>query len=374
MRIGIDARFFGSGGGIPRYTKELVHNLEQIDHTNEYVIFLRKNNWEEYTPSQPNFTKQMADAHWYTLREQWVLPRSIRKARVDCMHFPHWNVPVLHTKPFVVTIHDLILLHYPSKKASTLHPLWYRIKQFGYRIVLQHALQQSRHILATSEYTKQDIISTFHIQPKKITATYQAPASSVSAQREVEGVLPPLGIRHPYLLYVGNSYPHKNLEGLLSIFKKVQEKISNPLQLVLVGTEDYFYLRLKQSPEARALGNSLVCTGYLSDEDLVSVYRHALTYVFPSLYEGFGIPPLEAMAHGLPIVASNRTCLPEILQDAALLHDPKDEEGFARIICSVIEDPKLQQMLRERGTRHAKRFSWITLARQTRKIYEDSVY
>jgi len=205
MRIGIDARFYGSvGKGLGRYTQKLIENLERIDNRNSYFIFLRKENWNEYRPRNKNFNKVLADVPWYSLKEQIFMPRILKKYQLDLVHFPHFNIPLFYKGKFVITIHDLILFHFPTKRASTLSRFFYFVKLLGYRLVIRKAVKKSRAIITVSKYTKEDIIENFKIDPDKIIITYEAvDILTQGAADSRERILGKYGIIKPYLLYVG---------------------------------------------------------------------------------------------------------------------------------------------------------------------------
>ena len=323
MRIGIDARFYGSlGKGLGRYTEKLISHLEKIDKENEYFIFLYKENFSEYTPRAKNFKKMLAPFRWYSWQEQFQWPWLLYKHKLDLMHFPHFNVPLLYRKKFVVTIHDLILIHFPTLKNTTLVPLLYWIKFWVYRWVIKSAIKRSRSIITVSQFTKKDILENYPVSKDKIEVTYEAADDfCLSNDISAESVLKKYGIISPYLLYVGNAYPHKNLERLVLAFKSVLKEYPS-WRLVLVGREDFFYSRLNDLVRKEKI-DQVVFPGFVSDEDLPAVYSQASWYVFPSLYEGFGLPPLEAMKCGLPVLSSNQECLKEILGEAAVYIDAK---------------------------------------------------
>jgi glycosyltransferase involved in cell wall biosynthesis len=370
MRIGIDARFFGTiGKGLGRYTQKLIENLENIDSENQYFVFLRKENWDEYKPKNKNFTKVPADIPWYGLREQLQFPGILKKHKLDLVHFPHFNVPVLYKGKFVVTIHDLILLRYPTKKASTLSPLFYLFKKRAYDFVIRQAVKKAEKIIAVSKHTKVDIEKYFRVPDEKISVTYEAVdiAQKMSAEPG-EKILEKYGIMKPYLLYVGNAYPHKNLERLVLVFREIAKKHPH-LHLALVGKEDYFYKRLKKFASENFAKN-VVFAGFVPDKHLGIVYREALLYVFPSLCEGFGLPPLEAMAKGIPVASSNASCLPEILGEAVVYFDPKGMAEMAATIESAISDSDLRKNLITRGKERLKKYSWEKMGRETLDIYE----
>jgi glycosyltransferase involved in cell wall biosynthesis len=370
MRVGIDARFYGSiGKGLGRYTQKLIEYLEKIDGKNQYFIFMRKENWEEYQPKRNNFTKIMSDIPWYSLREQIFFPKILKKHRLDLVHFPHFNVPYFYKGKFVVTIHDLILFRFPTKKATTLSPFLYFFKRLGYRSVINQAVKRARAIIAVSNYTKKDILDNFKIDPQKIFVTHEA--------AEMKNYLPDIshdeilkiyGIMKPYILYVGNAYPHKNLERLAAAFQETVKKHPG-LHLVMVGKSDYFYQRLNKFVGNNDIAN-IIFTGEVDDKHLNAIYRESKLYVFPSLYEGFGLPPLEAMRMDVPVISSSSSCLPEILGEAAYYFDPRGISEISDAIDKIITDINLRKKLIENGKKQVLKYSWIDLAKKTLDIYQ----
>lgn len=368
MRIGIDARFFGPiGKGLGRYTEKLIQHLEGIDHEHEYRIFLRRENFDTYQPKNARFTKILAPFTWYTLQEQLAFPRVLARERLDLMHFPHFNVPVRYRGPFVVTIHDLILTRFPTQRATTLGPLTYAVKRLAYRFVIRSALKRARRILTVTQYSKRQILAHFPAIPDgKITVSYEGVDGLAQGKAHA---LPP-GVSEPYLLYVGNAYPHKNLETLLEAFQQFLDDGGRAM-LVFVGKSDYFYERLAAYASELGIADRIHFAGYVDDAALAALYRHAAVYVIPSLEEGFGLPPLEAMAHGVPVAASRVSCLPEVLGEGALYFDPKDRKDMAAALKRIFSDT----VLRERLIRTAKtvvlpRYSWKSMAQEVKSLYE----
>jgi glycosyltransferase involved in cell wall biosynthesis len=370
IKIGIDARFFGpKQKGLGRYVQKLVEKLEKVDLDNQYVIFLRKENWSEYQPTNPNFQKILADYPWYSLKEQIFLPFKIYQSKVDFVHFPHFNVPLLCFKPFLITIHDLILKRFPTRRASALNPVMYFLKNLAYQLVIFSAVKRAKKIIAVSNYTKRDILKYFKVKKEKVKLIYEG-----VSLRIVPGTLETISKDVPkeYLLYVGNAYPHKNLERLVLAFNEIlrDEKYSN-LKLLLVGGMDYFYKRLRKFvlDSASQVQSSVIFTDFVSDRELSVLYQKASLYVFPSLYEGFGLPPLEAMYYQLPVVSSNSSCLPEILGEAAVFFDPENIHEIAEKIKQVLEDKPLQRTLINRGLLVIKKYSWLKMAREIKTVY-----
>ena len=377
MRIGIDARFYGSmGKGLGRYSQKLIKYLEKIDQNNEYFIFLRKKNWSEFSPKNPKFHKVLADIPWYSWQEHFIMPLKIRRARVDLMHFPHFNVPIFYFGKFVVTIHDLIVSKYPTQRATTLGPLFYFIKRLFYQLVIRLAVWRAKKIIAVSGFTKEDVAKTLKVKADKIVVTYEAAdlLSGAVSNVDREEVLKEYNITKSFLLYVGNAYSHKNLEKLIQAFQILLEKYQKDLQLVLVGKLDYFYQRLKKYADKLGLvkDQRVIFAGFVPDDKLDLLYGQGLVYVFPSLYEGFGLPPLEAMTKGLAVVSSSRTCLPEILGEAALYFNPKDVQEMAKVIKKVIDLPDLRRELARKGYEQVKKYSWEKCARATLKVYQNA--
>lgn len=379
MRIGIDARFFGSiGKGLGRYTQKLIENLEKIDEKNQYVIFLRKENWDDYQPGVINFKKVLAPFLWYTLKEQTMMPRVISKEKIDLMHFPHFNVPVFYHGLFIVTIHDLILLRFPTKKATTLGSIKYKIKELGYKAVINWAIKKAKKVIAVSEFTKNDIVEYFKVASEKVITVYEGVDLARSNKRENDnavdsGILKKYNITKPYLLYVGNVYPHKNIEALLAAIKKISlmsETVFGGLKLVIVCKQDYFLDRIKKQAIELGIGDRVVFAGYAPDNDLGVIYQNGELYVFPSFYEGFGLPPLEAMGEGTPVISSGATSMPEILKNAALYFDPQNVNEIVELISKILGDVNLKQQLITRGCELVKEYSWGKMARETMEIYE----
>ena len=371
-RIGIDARFYGPlGKGLGRYTKEVTDGVIGLDRKNNYVVFLSSENFQEFNANSRRVKKVLASPRWYSLSEQIIMPYLIWKEKLDLIHFPHFNVPLLCPAKLIVTIHDLILTKHPTERATTLSPFLYKIKNIAYKIVIKSAIRRAKKIIAVSNFTKDDIIKQFKVSQEKIAVTYEGVAKDLSNNNldNKNNILNNYNIKSPYLLYVGNAYPHKNLEGLIKIFSQIN-KIYPNISLVLVGKDDYFYLRVKKFAQ-KLINNkqSIIFPGFVPDDDLALIYKQALAYVFPSLYEGFGLPPLEAMTYGCPVVSSNKSSMPEILGPAALYFNPDNPSEMKAIITRIITEDDLRRDLVNKGYNQVKKYSWNKCARETIEIY-----
>ena len=382
--IGIDARFYGPlGKGLGRYTQEIVDNVIAINTDQEinYVIFLSVENFDEFICPNSNVRKELIKSRWYTLAEQFEVPYKWYRAKIDLMHFPHFNVPFIKTGAYVVTIHDLILTKFPTHRASTLHPLVYWLKDKAYRLIISSAVKNAKKIITVSEFTKLDLIEQFKAKDSKIEVTYEGVANLAKgndslfvAKLDNKKTLALYNIHVPFLLYIGNAYPHKNLEGLILTFSKLHTKHPD-LRLVLVGKEDYFYNRVKDFArtnnlwQKENLNSPVVFTGYVPDADLEALFQEASVYVFPSLYEGFGLPPLEAMAHHCPVASSDRASMPEILGVAANYFDPENKDEMINVIENILINETERQRLISLGSEQVKKYSWWECALATSKIY-----
>ncbi|MCB9798405.1 glycosyltransferase family 4 protein [Candidatus Nomurabacteria bacterium] len=367
MRIGIDARMMGKGYGLARYVEQLVLFLGKMDTDNEYVLFVNEQLQAEHFGS--NFSQVLCDIPWYSVAEQLKMPGIIKKADVNVMHFPHWNVPMLYPGAYVVTIHDLTMYHYPRPDATTLGPVRYFIKDKLHRVVVKNAVKKAKKVIVTSEFTKQDVHKTLGTPMEKMYVTYQAPFELVLSNKTID--LEKFGITKPFAMYVGSAYPHKNLNRLIEAWEQVREATDDAYQLVLVGKKTSFYEKLFDNVAIQRFGNSIIYTDFLDDDQLSDLYQKSRLYVFPSLYEGFGLPPLEAMMHKIPVVSSMASCLPEVLADAALYFDPENVDHMAHMILQGLEDEDIRLELVQNGQKQCKLYSWDTLAKKTHQMYTE---
>lgn len=355
------------GGGLGRYVEQLILQLQAVDQENRYVLFLKPENFHDCVITNPHFEKRCVPIHWYSFKEQLFLGKILDREKLDLLHFPHWNVPWNIKTPFVVTVHDLILLDQPlSAKITTRHPITYAIKYAGYRFVLERAIRRSQKIIAPSHFTKQSILDHFpNVPSEKIEVIEEGvtPLESLSAPTRVTH------LSNQYLLYVGNAYPHKNLDVLLKAFSLLQ-RTHPDLHLVLAGREDVFSKRLLSVASQLALPkHAFTFFPNPTDADLRELYAHAAIYVFPSLLEGFGLPPLEAMSQGVPVAAARASCLPEILGDAAVYFSPTDPQDIMQTIVSLLQNASLRRELIDRGCARASQYSWRAMAQTIKEGY-----
>lgn len=367
MKIGIDCRFFSSRfTGIGRYTHELVERFLASPEEHEFVLFFNQPEFGEFR-ERPGVKKVLVNAKHYSLAEQTRFWWKLRKEKCDIVHFPHFNVPLLYSGKFVVTIHDLILSLYPGKKMTK----WYH--RLAYNWTIKSAVRRAQQVIAVSENTRRDIREFLAVDNDKVAVIY----NGVDRQFRLlpEGVdraiLKKFGIEKRFLLYTGVWRSHKNLARLIEAFGLLRER-GLDLQLVITGKEDPHYPEVLATIGRLGLGDEVILTGLVSEEDLVQLHNGAAIFVFPSLYEGFGLPPLEAMACGTPVVASNASCIPEVCGAGnALFFDPLNVEEMAGQIEKLYKDGDLQAELIGKGMKRAAEFSWERTAAETFKLLAD---
>ncbi|OGL83436.1 hypothetical protein A3B32_01775 [Candidatus Uhrbacteria bacterium RIFCSPLOWO2_01_FULL_53_9] len=382
LHIGIDARMYGprvGGGGPGRYVEQLVLHLQKIDDRNRYTLFCKRENFGDIPLPNKRWTKVVTDVHWYTLAEQTVMPRAIDKQKLDLVHFPHFNVPLRVRTPFVVTIHDLIMLEQPwSARATTRSRIVFELKRLGFAKTLRHAVQNARHIITVSNHAKNQIIHRLNTSQNDISVVYNGfdiavPKSANTKQTSNRGSSILSRIQTPYIFNVSNSYPHKNIETLLHTFSFLLADHPNTT-LVLAGPSNEFQDRLKEEAREIAIPDDrILFTGFLRDDELTALYKNAALYVIPSKVEGFGIPPLEALKNGTPVAASRASCIPEILGDAAIYFNPDDIESMLEAMERLLTDRSLKTALLSKSHAVLARYRWDDAASQTLRIYERSV-
>lgn len=370
LKIGIDARMFGGGFGIGRYVQKLIEHLERVDDVNEYVIFLRQENWNAYRPKCSNFRKVLADIPWYSWKEQVFLPRILSAHHLDLVHFPHFNVPVLYRRPFVVTIHDVTMLHQSGSARSavtTRHAWVHWFKHACFRLIINHATRTCARIITVSRATKKDIETSLKVRGEKVSVVYEGCTEFPESTQSL-----PAYVIKPYVLYVGSAYPHKNLSSLLGVWKEGIGKGLNA-RLVVCGQEDVFAARFRNAIQKSGLSQWVSHIGPVSDMMLSRLYREATALITASTQEGFGLQLLEAMRLGTPVVCSRIEVFEEIAGDAALMFNPSDPHDILKTLMILFNDQKARDVLVRKGMQRAAQFDWHHTARMTRDIYLESI-
>ncbi len=374
MRIGIDARFWGlENTGLGRYLMELVNHLALLDRENEYFLFLRKKYFGLLNlPS--NFHQVLAEVSHYSWAEQFRFKKILESQPLDLVHFPHFNFPLLYRGKFVVTIHDLIKHESRGMATTTRRGGLYWLKYAGYLLAVNFAVRRSERIIVPSAWWRRRLSRRFGLPPAKIKVTHEAVGEDFirlsrlpfsAAQKKK--LLAKYEIKPPFLLYAGNLYPHKNVHRLIGVVKEINRR--QPLSLVIVCAKSVFWQRFRREVEREGAGKFINLAGFVSDAELVRLYRSAEAFVFPSLLEGFGLPGLEAMAAGVPVVCARASCLPEVYASAAVYFDPVNPADIQKKILSVLGRPSFRRELIRRGKLRFSAFSWEKTARQTLSVY-----
>lgn len=303
------------------------------------------------------------DAPVYSVKEQLLYPnRAIKEANIQIMHFPHYNVPVSYKGHYIVTVHDLTHIVFPEFLGN-------KIKYYYAKFLMQHAINCSEHIFTVSYYSKHDIMRYFGTAEAKISITYDAIDDEfcVKGKKEIEYLYKKYDVPRDkkLLLYVGNLKPHKNLITLLQALKQLDD---DNVCALLIG-KAFKSVDLAEQEREMGINNRIIHTGMVSKGDLIDFYNLADLFVFPSLYEGFGIPPLEAMACGTPVIAAKNSSIPEVVGEAAELFDGNDATQLSCKIKELLASEKKQELLIEKGLAQYKHYSW----EETREIIRSHI-
>ena len=376
MNIAFDTRWiFEKISGIGRHAQCLVQHLSQIDSTNHYILLFNdeKIMQKEYEKlelkDKRNFKLELLPYSIFSLQNQIWLPSRLNRLRVDIFHSPSFMIPLRRFKgKIIVTFHDLIPLKFPqyTPRAKKKKFFWL------YKWVIRRAAKISDAIITGSRNTKKDIIQhlnaadekieviPYGIDPDYLTADFPTPIDFLKKK---------FGISGKIILAVGREDPYKNILGLVKAFEKLISAGKHNYYLILVGEKDERYPEVRNFVMEKGLSQRIFFTGYLEEDKLANAYREADILVHPALYEGFGFPPLEAMACGTPVISSDRASLPEVLDEAAIFIDPTDIDALAQTIDYLLTHPELQNYLRQKGIERAKIFNWKITAEKVLQLY-----
>jgi glycosyltransferase involved in cell wall biosynthesis len=355
--------------GIGRYINELVTGLFKILNHND--LSLITNGYNVYNFNTIHLNKRCTCfpvyLHGLSIRQHIILPKIIHKIRPDVYHHPHFDLPFFQSVPSVITIHDLKYIRHPEF-FSDLN----LIKSLYMKSMMASSIKRAKRIIAVSKSTKHDIISTFNCDEKKINVIYHGRFNyHTKAIKEFD--LCKLGITKPYILCVGERRPHKNIPNLIKAFIELNKHYKPDIQLVIVGKAYASYCEPEKIVQKNGLCDSVILTGYITDDLLDYLYKNAYLFVIPSLYEGFGFPILEAMNAGVPVVGSDRTSIPEIIGEAGLLFSPVDIDDMVNKIKLALTNKELRNRLKDLGLKRAGQFTWERTAKATMEVYQDVI-
>ncbi len=359
--IVIDARIRRSSTG--RYTDRLLDHLQNIDQDNRYTVLVQPD--DSWQPKADNFTAAACRYPQFSLNplHEIGFVRQLKALKPDLVHFTMTQQPLFYFGTIATTTHDLTMLHF-IRAGKTLLPIFW-IKKYLYRLLLWWSHKKSNVIIVPTEFVKKDLTDYQPFTKSKVVVTLEAsePEFSAPSKRLPEA-------QEPFIFYVGSAFPHKNLERLIDAFGILRQKHPK-LQLLIVGKKEHYKEQIIAYAHSKSYNAAIETPGFIDDGQLKWLYQHTEAYVFPSLSEGFGLPGLEAMAHGAPVVSSNATCLPEVHGSAAEYFDPENIEDMADAIDRVITNDSLRQKLIKAGYSRVKQFSWERMAKQTLEVYNN---
>jgi len=374
MRIGIDCRTIlnptsGERAGVGHYTYNLVKHVIDQDTHNEYVLYF------DYRMRDVNdFAREHVTVKHFPFSQygkflsfgysHMLIAAYLMKEGLDLYHVPAGNVPLTYPKKVLYTVHDLAIY----KNAG-----WFPSQVMSRHVLTPRSLKAADHLIAVSKSTKHDIRELFNIADKKISVIYEgADIQKIPLKRKKTETIDKFGLPEVYLLFIGTLEPRKNLITLIRAYKKflTAESQNANIPLVVAGTKGYkSSLLFDEVKEQGIKKNQFRYLGYVSHNEKIELLRHARAFVFPTLYEGFGIPVLEAMSAGTPVITSNVSSIPEIVGKAGIMLDPEDENGLVEAMRSVIKDNKIYEGLKKKGLEQAKHFSWERSAKETISLY-----
>jgi glycosyltransferase involved in cell wall biosynthesis len=354
----IDARESGTSTG--RYIDKLIEHLAKLNPSLKVMVITKSHRIKHFNMVAPNFQIIRSDIKEFTFKEQLGLLKQIWLLKPDLVHFGMVQQPIFYPGLVVTTIHDLTTLRFNNPDKN---PVIFKFKQRVYKEVVKIALKKSKVIITPSIYTKSDLDQFSEINISKIKVVYEAADKIMVPAKKIK-----ILENKPYIFYVGRPTPHKNLNRLIDAFGLVLKKRPD-LSLVLAGRLDANYRRLEEYVKKQRVQN-VIFLGFVEDGELKWLYENTLSYVFPSLSEGFGLPSLEAMVLGAPVVSSNATCLPEINGDAALYFDPLSVLDMSEKILMMVNEKALRTKYIKLGQVQAAKYSWDKTAKETLAVYQ----
>lgn len=372
MKIAIDIRTINKPrSGVGYYVTNLILKLQELDKDNQYCLISNNGEYENTFRAQSNFENHRTwvsnENHLFgDFWESIYLPRLLEKKNVSVFHGPAFMIPLLKRRmSMVVTIHDIVSFIMPDTI-----PLKYA---FYMRNLIRLVSRKADRIISVSESAKRDLIAWLDIPEEKITVVHQAVSEwfrpADGSGDGGQAIRRKFGIHGRYMLFVGNLEPRKNLIRLMEAFAMARKKLGGPVQLVIAGKKGWLCGDILKTYERIRNGDDIIITNYVNERDLLSLYQNAEMFVFPTRYEGFGIPALEAMACGAPVITSNVSSLPEITGDAALLINPSDVGEISEAMIKLADSESMRSQMRIRGFKQAERFSWAKTARETLGVY-----
>ncbi len=358
MNIGINALILSEEKtGISVYAKNLIENLLQTDVSNHYYIFVsRKIFFRNFHPQRHHIIQfYTRNPFFRMIIEQFLLPFLAKCLHIHVLHCLSFTAPIIKTCKYVVTIHDLAYRIFPDTVS--------KIERLYYDFFFPICARKADAVIAVSENTKKDIIRFFKVKEKKIQVIFLG--HNFSFPKEVQKT----GMPQEYILFLGAMEPRKNLLRLIRAYALLKDRIRE--KLVLIGPRGSAYQDILYEIQRLHLQQDIVMTGYIEESLLSSILQKAKIFIFPSLYEGFGLPLLEAMAHGVPVITASNSCLPEVCKDCAIYINEKDEKNISEAIFFLLQNRSLRENLKQSGLQRSREFSWEKTAQETLNVYRN---
>ncbi len=378
MNIGIDARLYGlEHAGIGRYVKNIIDRVILLDKKNTFTLFLTPQYFNQLnTPN--NVIKVVSTLKHYSLAEQLLMPGHYHKANLSLLHVPHFNIPLGYHSPFIVTIHDILWHSHKGLAVTTLNPLTYSLKYYGYKKTIAHVINRSLAIIVPSNFVKKQIAAFYSHSSveNKTKVIYEGVDSNLTTRSKKVSLAPVTQAfinRSDFIVYVGSAYPHKNLETLLSAIILVNVNRTTPIKLVIVSSRSVFLKHIIKLIKTNNLQSLVHLAGFLPDDQLALLLSKSRALIQPSLSEGFGLTGLEAMASQVPVIAASAGALPEVYGSAALYFEPLNKQMLGQHLQQVVDDPNVVKHLIHEGNQQAAKYSWDTAAQKTIELYRQSL-
>lgn len=362
MKIAIDARELSTSTG--RYVERLLYYLQKIDTDHDYIVLLKPQDLAVWQPKNPRFRAEATPYKEFTFSEQLGFKRQLNKLNPDLVHFPMVQQPVFYHGKVVTTMQDLTTIRFRN---PTKNVVVFTFKQQVYKWVNKRVAKKSVAIITPSAFVKNDIVNYTGISPEKVTITHLAVDEFDGQEKPINGFT-----NRPFIMFTGRPQPHKNLQRLIKAFALLKDRHPD-LLLMIAGKKDASHLTYERLAVQLGISDRVILTDWITDGQLKWAMKHTEAFIWPSLSEGFGLPPLEAMLYDAPVVSSNLSCIPEVLGKAAYYFDPLDETDMANAIATVLRDSKLRERLITAGHHRVKQYSWQRMAEQTLTIYKSAL-
>jgi glycosyltransferase involved in cell wall biosynthesis len=378
MKIGIEGQrlFRRKKHGMDMVALELIRNLQKIDHENEYVIFIKPDEDDSVLKETPNFKIVRLAGGFYPIWEQVALPKAAREAGCQILHCTSNTAPINTQIPLVVTLHDIIYME--SSYLKIMQGSGSLYQKFGNayrRMVVPPIVKKSRKIITVSHFEKNRIGEFFGMpRDTRLTAVYNGVSEHfkpVADKRELQRVKEKYHLPDRYFFFLGNTDPKKNTKGTLKAYSDFIKQTGSDIQLVMLDYDRVELDKLLAEIGDNTLINRIVLTGYVVNTDLPSIYGQCEVFLYPSLRESFGIPMLEAMACGVPVITSNTSSMPEVAGDAAFIIDPFKHEEITKALIRLTSDQHFRNDLVGKGFLQAAKFSWKAMAENVLAIYRE---